>query len=288
ADGLNGPDGETLLNVSSDNATIDAAVTTVRMQTSPLFGNSYFLVGQNSADRAFEIEQLGPTDYRLLLSGSSIVLDGDIDVLMEGSETLQFTNIAAIEATGTNADFDFQSSRSFNVQLGNDNSSAEATAFRILDNTGVSRLRFFPDTGNLGIDGTLTQMSDRYRKHDIKPVEPLRVLDRVLSLELSEWSYLEQQTRHLGPMAQDFHAAFGLGENDTSIASVDADGVALAAIQGLAQRTDDDLDALLTENETLSEQVTSLQQRVATLETRLGQLEQLLLPAAGVESGVVR
>ena len=39
--------------------------------------------------------------------------------------------------------------------------------------------------------------------------------------------------RHLGPTAQDFRAAFGLGHNDTTISSVDAPGVALAAIQGL-------------------------------------------------------
>ncbi len=40
----------------------------------------------------------------------------------------------------------------------------------------------------------------------------------------------------MGPMAQDFRAAFGLGVNDTSIVTVDADGVALAAIQGLNER----------------------------------------------------
>ena len=41
--------------------------------------------------------------------------------------------------------------------------------------------------------------------------------------------------RHVGPMAQDFHAAFGLGGDDKHINTVDADGVALAAIQGLHQ-----------------------------------------------------
>ena len=41
--------------------------------------------------------------------------------------------------------------------------------------------------------------------------------------------------RHIGPMAQDFYAAFGVGGDDTSISTVDADGVSLAAIQGLYQ-----------------------------------------------------
>ena len=40
----------------------------------------------------------------------------------------------------------------------------------------------------------------------------------------------------MGPMAQDFSAAFGLGEDDKHISTVDADGVALAAIQGLHQQ----------------------------------------------------
>ena len=40
-------------------------------------------------------------------------------------------------------------------------------------------------------------------------------------------------SRHRGPTAQDFRAAFGLGEDDTTISTVDAQGVALAAVQGL-------------------------------------------------------
>ena len=48
------------------------------------------------------------------------------------------------------------------------------------------------------------------------------------------WSYrASPEVRHVGPTAQDFRAAFGLGNDDKSIATVDADGVALAAIQGL-------------------------------------------------------
>jgi hypothetical protein len=43
----------------------------------------------------------------------------------------------------------------------------------------------------------------------------------------------EESIRHMGPMAQDFHAAFGLGEDERRISIVDSDGVALAAIQGL-------------------------------------------------------
>ena len=43
----------------------------------------------------------------------------------------------------------------------------------------------------------------------------------------------------MGPMAQDFYAAFGLGGGDTTITSMDPDGVALAAIQGLNQKLEE-------------------------------------------------
>jgi hypothetical protein len=66
--------------------------------------------------------------------------------------------------------------------------------------------------------------------------------------------------RHIGPVAQDFHAAFNVGADDKHIATVDADGVALAAIQGLH--------ALLKEKDT---RIASLEERLAALEKRLGQ-----------------
>jgi hypothetical protein len=61
------------------------------------------------------------------------------------------------------------------------------------------------------------------------------VLDRVARLPVSTWRYDSEpaHVRHLGPMAQDFHAAFGLGDDDTTISAVDAHGVALVSIQAL-------------------------------------------------------
>lgn len=57
--------------------------------------------------------------------------------------------------------------------------------------------------------------------------------------------------RHLGPMAQDWAAASGLGDNDTNIAAVDANGVALVSIQALYQLVDE-----------LREQVVELRRQV--------------------------
>lgn len=83
----------------------------------------------------------------------------------------------------------------------------------------------------------LNLTSDRNAKTDFIPVEPETVLARVLALPISEWHYKHQpDVRHIGPMAQDFYAAFAVGRDERHIASVDADGVALAAIQGLNQK----------------------------------------------------
>jgi hypothetical protein len=81
--------------------------------------------------------------------------------------------------------------------------------------------------------------SDRNAKQEFEKVEPREVLEKVAALPISRWSFKQDpQTRHVGPMAQDFYAAFGVGLDDKHIATVDADGVALAAIQGLNQKVE--------------------------------------------------
>jgi hypothetical protein len=105
--------------------------------------------------------------------------------------------------------------------------------------------------------GSWSSISDRAVKADLRPVEPGGILARVGSLPITTWRYVSQDDaiRHIGPTAQDFHAAFGVGEDDRHITAVDADGVALAAIQGLNQKVDEK-DARLAE----------LESRLATVE----------------------
>jgi hypothetical protein len=78
--------------------------------------------------------------------------------------------------------------------------------------------------------------SDRNQKKNIAPADTQAILDEVARLPISTWTYVEEppSVRHLGPMAQDFHARFRLGGgDDRTYNSVDAHGVALAAIQAL-------------------------------------------------------
>lgn len=86
--------------------------------------------------------------------------------------------------------------------------------------------------------GTWTSCSDSAVKSDVAPVRSSDVLNALRSLRIYSWRYRGEadSIRHIGPMAQDFYAAFGLGADARSIPVVDADGVALAAIQQLAER----------------------------------------------------
>jgi hypothetical protein len=77
--------------------------------------------------------------------------------------------------------------------------------------------------------------SDRSLKRDVNPVDGREALVRLVAMPIQTWSYIDHQpaVRHMGPMAQDFAAAYGLGSDDKMINPLDANGVALAAIQGL-------------------------------------------------------
>ena len=61
------------------------------------------------------------------------------------------------------------------------------------------------------------------------------ILAAVAELPISTWNYKSDppRVRHMGPMAEDIYGIFGLGADEEHISPLDANGVALAAIQGL-------------------------------------------------------
>jgi len=139
--------------------------------------------------------------------------------------------------------------------------------------------------------GSWSSVSDRDAKENFEPVDPQAVLEKVAQLPITTWNYKAQDDsiRHIGPMAQDFYAAFGVGEDDTHISTVDADGVALAAIQGLYRRNqalEEEVKTLRAENEALRGQLVDLEARVEALEqgrtSRTSSAQSGLLPGAGL------
>ena len=110
--------------------------------------------------------------------------------------------------------------------------------------------------GNMTIAGNLSQGSSRDLKTDFVSLDAKDVLSRVSALPISLWSYkTDGGVRHIGPMAEDFHQAFGLGADDKHIAPGDTAGLALAAVQGLNQ--------VVQEKD---KEITELRNRLASLE----------------------
>jgi len=87
-----------------------------------------------------------------------------------------------------------------------------------------------------GGSGQWVNASDKNMKENLVAVDGQEILDKLAGLSISTWIHKnEPAVRHIGPMAQDFYGAFGIGGDDKAISTVDADGVSLAAIQGLYQ-----------------------------------------------------
>ncbi len=109
--------------------------------------------------------------------------------------------------------------------------------------------------------------SDRTAKENFAAVNPLEVLEKVVALPVTKWNYKAAQGQpHIGPMAQDFHAAFKLnGSDEKHISVVDETGVALAAIQGLNQKLEGAEKALKEKDAEVQE-----------LRSRLEKLEQMM------------
>jgi hypothetical protein len=109
--------------------------------------------------------------------------------------------------------------------------------------------------------------SDRNAKEKFRPVNAREILSHLAGLPIQTWTFKQDDSRvhHIGPMSQDFYASFQVGPDDKHIATVDADGVAFAAIQGL--------------NEIVQEQTAELAtkaKKIDALEKRLDQIEKSL------------
>jgi trimeric autotransporter adhesin len=101
------------------------------------------------------------------------------------------------------------------------------------------------------------QFSSRAAKRNVESVDPETVLDGVEDLEIHTWEFRHDGTgRHVGPMAEEFAETFGLGDDGESIATIDAEGVALAAIQGLSRKLDE-----------RDERIAGLEERLSALES---------------------
>jgi len=115
----------------------------------------------------------------------------------------------------------------------------------------------------MGTDGNWYNPSDVHRKHLFAGVSGEDVLLRLRALPVQSWSYRTDpdHVRHLGPTAQDFRAAFGLGRDSVTITAIDEGGVALSAIKALDARS-------LVQARTLEEQGRALAAQRQTIDAQ--------------------
>ena len=125
---------------------------------------------------------------------------------------------------------------------------------------------------------TCVPISDRNVKEAFETTDPLSILKRLSELPIQTWNYKwnDAAIRHIGPMAQDFAAAFAVGEDDKHICPVDAQGVAFAAIQGLYKIVQEK-DA---QTEHLQAQLQQQREENQVLKHRIEALERLVMPLA--------
>lgn len=144
-----------------------------------------------------------------------------------------------------------------------------------VSNWGQSNAVISTSTGAyLSTSGVWTNSSDVHRKYAFQDISGEDILTRLRNVPITTWSYRSDDStiRHIGPMAQDFRRAFGFGNDSVSIATVDPDGISLAAIKALDARSRTDqtaLSDLRNENDSLRTQLASLTERMTRLEALL-------------------
>lgn len=195
-------------------------------------------------------------DYATVPGGRNNAASGDYS-LAAGRRAKANHNGSFVWADSVNANFASSANNEFNVRA--------SGGVRLFSNAGATTgVRLAPGSG------TWSSLSDRAAKTNVIAADGRQILERLTAIPIATWNYKSQDSsiRHMGPMAQDFAAAFGVGEDDQHITTVDADGVALAAIQGLNEKFEDALKQKDAEVGELKTRLHSLEKILHTLATK--------------------
>jgi len=151
----------------------------------------------------------------------------------ETNSTVVYREMARLENNGPSSMVLVNSNYAYGWALNSNNS------FRISDDDDGIREFDLDKAGNLTIAGTLTESSSVHLKENFEDVDASEILAKLKTLPITRWNFkTNPEVKRVGPMAQDFAKAFGLGNDDTKIATLDVGGIALAAIKGLSESID--------------------------------------------------
>lgn len=214
--------------------------------------------------------------YSFVGGGGPNTSSGSWSSILGGSNNIasgEFSSIPGGQANQATGNYSFAAGRQAQANLQGCFVWGDSTNAAITCNTANQWLArasggvtFWTDSGlTTGVTvgpggGSWSSASDKNLKENFTVVNSKTLLENLAKIPITTWNYKTQDEtiRHIGPVAQDFYAAFGVGEDNTHITTIDADGVALAAIQGLYE-----------ENQELKAQVGDLEARLSALEKGL-------------------
>ncbi|MCB9768389.1 MAG: tail fiber domain-containing protein [Candidatus Omnitrophica bacterium] len=160
-----------------------------------------------------------------VLGGESNVAEGEYSLAF-GRRAKALANGQMVFADSNNVDFGVAAENTFYVR------STGGAAFVTGIAVGGSTTSGVVVSAG---DSSWQSACDRNLKENFESIDGQEILDRLDSIPIQSYNLKSQDPsiRHMGPVAQDFYAAFALGTDNLHINTVDADGVSLAAIQGL-------------------------------------------------------
>lgn len=172
-------------------------------------------------------------NYNIAIGGSALQTNtsGDRNTAIGYTADVSTNGLNNATAIGYNAIVNTSNSMLFG------NTSVTKWGFGRNVSTGVLQVGDDNTNGNgayLSASGTWTNVSDRNKKENFSAIDGGELLDKIMELSITRWNYKDEgAATHIGPMAQDFHQLFGVGDDDKAISSVDPSGIALRAIQEL-------------------------------------------------------
>ncbi|MDJ0837858.1 MAG: tail fiber domain-containing protein [Acidobacteriota bacterium] len=236
------------------------------LQVSNTIGDNTLHVTSANQDTVVHIEETnasGTTDPMLKMSNNSSVIISTVN--NSTGQTWNFLNGSAgfrIDDTIGGPEVDIKNNG--DIRFGQNNGD-----FLLIDRT--TNGGHVTISNNLTVNGTFSNPSDVNLKEEFEVVDTSEVLDKLTDLPITTWRYKrdESDIRHMGVTAQDFYDAFGLGQSDKYLTSIDPDGVAMAAIQGLNNKVEDKISQK-------DEEIARLKEKNRKLEDRLAALEKLV------------
>lgn len=231
-------------------------------------------VGLGTASPSFGLHTVG--DIGAVSTNGSVILNASGTSYSAGGGTINTDASFIVDDTSAGASrlMELINSGTVTIRLSNTVTGGEkwdmqsrTNGYLLSESTsGVDEMLLEPG-GNVTFAGSVTPMSSRFSKENFEPIDNHDVLARVLGLPITKWNYKhdEDTVRHVGVMAQDFHAAFEVGADDCHLTTADTAGVALASIQALHEivsEKDSEIDRL---NNKLDDQAARLEKLEALL-----------------------